>query len=110
MVVQALLGGGDGVGIGADEDAGAMAEFGPAFALELAVASADGVGMEVEAAGEFAGTGKTVTGLEVAGQDREDYLGDELAVEWNVTAGSEPQTHGEASRGDGRIVRGAAAR
>ena len=105
VVVEALLGGGDGVVVGADVDAAAVAEFGPAFALEFAVAGAYGVGMEGEAAGEFAGAGKAVAGVEVAGEDGEDNLGDELAIERDVTAGSKPQAHRAASRVDGGIVR-----
>ena len=77
--VEDLLGGGGRSGVVADEDAAAAAGFGPAVGFELAVAGADGVGMDGEAAGELASTGQTVAGLEVAGEDGERDLGDELA-------------------------------
>jgi len=99
VVVEALLGGGDGVGVGADIDAAAVAELGPAFALEFTVAGAYGVGMKVEAASEFAGAGQAIAGLEIAGEYGEDNLGDELAIERDVTAGSKPQAHRVASMG-----------
>ena len=78
----------------AHEDATAVTGFGPAFLFEVTVAGADGVGVDGEAAGELSRAGKTVAGLEIAGEDGEDHLGDQLAIERNFAIGSKPQPQG----------------
>ena len=70
-----------------------MAKFGEAFALELAVAGADSVGVDGVAACKVARAGKALAGAEVAGEDGELDLGDELAVERDVAVGCEPEAH-----------------
>ena len=93
VVVDALLGGGGRLGVGADVDAAAAAALGPAFLLELAIARADGVGMQREAARQLAGAGQAVAGAEIAGEDGEDHLGDQLPVDGDFGAVGEPETH-----------------
>ena len=68
-------------------DAAAVAEFGEAVARELAVSSADGVGVDVETAGELASAGKAVAGAEVSSKDGKRNLRDQLAVNGNFAGG-----------------------
>jgi hypothetical protein len=82
----------------ANIDATAVAELGPALALELAVAGADGVGVQTEAAGELARAGETIARAQLAREDGEDDLGDELTINGDFAAGSKPQSHAEPPR------------
>ena len=58
----------------ANVNAAAFAEFDPLAARELAISSADGIRMNVEAACEFTGAGETLARLEVCAQNAEDNL------------------------------------
>ena len=76
-----------------------MAEFGPAFTRELTVSGADGVGMNAEAAREFAGAWEAVAGAEVSREDGKGYLRDQLAVDRDFAGGREPEAHGDIVAG-----------
>ncbi len=88
---------GDGLRRGvADEDAAAAAELHPGFAFELAVAGADGVGVDLELLREGADAGQALARREVAGQDSEGDLGDDLVMKGDVSRMDEPESHAPA--------------
>jgi len=95
VLIENLFGGLGCFCVGANIDAAAVAALGPAIALQLPVAGADGVGMDVEAARQFAGAGETVAGAQVAAEDRQDNLGDELAINGDFATGGEPESHAQ---------------
>jgi bifunctional non-homologous end joining protein LigD len=106
VAVEDLLRGGGGVGLGADVDAASLSALGPAFEGEALVAGGDGVGVEGEAAGHFAGAGEAVAGLELAAEDGELDLGGELLVDGDLAAGCEPEPHALSllfGRGAGQV-------
>src|ERR1700690_3052446 len=80
-----------------DVDSAAVAEFDPMFTLQLAVSGADGVGMQAEAAGQFAGAGEALSGGEIVAQDGKDDLGYELLPDGDVAAAREPELHAALS-------------
>jgi hypothetical protein len=81
------------LGIGAHVNAAAMTAFRPAVALQLPVAGTDCVGMDAKAARQLASAGKPVAGTQVAAEDGEHHLCDQLAIDGNFTARSEPESH-----------------
>jgi hypothetical protein len=94
VLVKNLLGTGGRRGVVLDINATAMAKFGPAIAGELAVSGADGVGVDAEAAGEFAGAGEAVAGAEFSRKDGKGYLRDQLAVDGYLAGRRKPESHG----------------
>ena len=94
VLVEDLLGGGRGSGVVFYVDAAAVAELGPAVAGKLAVSGADGVGVNAEAAGEFAGAGEAVAGAEVSCKYGKGYLRDQLTVDGYLAGRGEPESHG----------------
>jgi len=94
VLVKDLLGGGGRGGVVFYVDSAAMAKFGPAVAGELAVSGANGVGVNAEAAGEFAGAGQAVAGAEVSRKDGKGYLRDQLAVDGYLAGRRKPESHG----------------
>jgi len=94
VLVKNLLRSGGRCGVVFDVDAATVAELGPSFACELAVSRADRVGMDAEAASEFASAGKTVAGTEISRENGQDHLRDQLAVDGNFADGREPESHG----------------
>jgi len=77
----------------ADINAAAAAEFEPLVAGELAVTGADGVGMKTKPSGKFACAGKAFTGWEIAAEDAEDDLRNELFADGDGAATCEPELH-----------------
>ena len=71
-----------------------MSEFGPAFTGELSISCADGVGMDAEAAGEFARAGKAIAGTKISRKNRKDNLRDQLAIDGHFARRGEPESHG----------------
>jgi hypothetical protein len=78
-------------------DTAAVTEFNPAFALELAVSGADGVGMQAKTACEVACAGESVSGGKVVAQNSEDDLGDELFADGDFAAAGKPELHAAIS-------------
>ena len=70
-------------------------ELDPAVSLELPVTRADGVGMEMKAASQFACAGQTVAGTQVIAQNAENHLSDKLFAERDFGAVSKPKLHGQ---------------
>ncbi len=87
MLIEDLLGRRRRFGVGANIDSAAMAAFGPAVVFKLAVTGADGVGMDVETSRKFVGTRQPVTGAKIAGQNRQNNLGNKLPIKRNFAAG-----------------------
>ena len=94
VLVKNLLRAGGRRGVVLDINAAAMPKFGPAIARELAVSGADGVGMNAEASGEFAGAGEAVAGAEISCEDGKNHLRDKLPVDGHFAGRREPESHG----------------
>ena len=93
MLIENLLRGGGRLRVCPDINTAAMTPLGPAFPLQLAVTCAYGVGVDGKAAGQFTRAGQTVAGTQVAAENGQDDLGNELAIDGDFTAGGEPEPH-----------------
>ena len=93
MVIQDLLGRRWRVSVVADEDATSLPLLCPSFPVKVAIASADGVGMQTEAPGQLPGAGETVARLEVAAKNGKHNLSDELPIDRNFAARGKPESH-----------------
>ena len=76
-----------------DVEPGATAEFDPATAEEVVVGSADGVGMDLVAAGERADAGEFLVSGEILGEDGEHDLADELFADRLFGIAGDPEAH-----------------
>ena len=70
-----------------------MTVFRPAFVHELAIAGADGVGMDAEPAGQLPRAGQPVARPEVAAEDGKDHLRDQLTIDGDFALGGKPKSH-----------------
>jgi len=101
VLIKNLLRSGGGCGVVPDVDAAAVAELCPAIACELAISCADGVGVNTEAAGEFAGAGEAVAGAKISSEDGEHHLRHQLAVDRYFAGGRKPEAHEIIVAGNG---------
>jgi len=77
-----------------DVDAGTLAPFDDAFIVQLAVGSADGVGVQTEAARHLACAGKALAGAEISARDPQRDLRADLLAETDLAGMDEPEAHG----------------
>jgi hypothetical protein len=78
-------------------DATALTRFEPAAPFEFAVGGADGVGVNLKTAREFARARQALAGLEIAADDAEHDLRRQLLADRDFAIFGEPETH-EKSR------------
>lgn len=76
-----------------DEDAAAVAELKPAVAFQLAITGAGGVGVDAETACQFPRAGQFLAGKNLAREDAEHNLGDQLLTKGDLGAAIEPEAH-----------------
>lgn len=99
VLVEDLFRRGGGCDFVFDVDTAAVTEFGPALTFELAISGADGIGVDAEAACEFARAGEAVAGAEVSREDGKGDLRHQLAVDRDFAGGREPEAHGNIVSG-----------
>lgn len=80
-------------GLGFDEDAAAAFGFDPTAMGETAVDGADSVGVDFEAASEFAEAGEFPAGRQGAAEDAEEELGAELGGDGGGDVAGDPEFH-----------------
>src|SRR5437899_11934959 len=78
-------------------DATTLAEFNPVLVCKLAITGADGIGMKMEASRQFARTREPLSGSQIAAEDTQNDLGNELVANADFAGAGEPEAHAGVS-------------
>ena len=93
MLIENLFWSGWRLSICANINAAAMASFSPSFPFQLAIAGAHGIGIDGKTASQFARAGQPGARAQIAAENGQDNLGDQLSINWDFAAGSKPEPH-----------------
>src|SRR5450631_1130503 len=72
----------------------AMPQFHPAFPLQVPISSANGIGVQMKAARQFARTRQSAPRLQFSREDSQHHLPHQLLVDRYLAIAREPESHG----------------